>query len=98
VLIASTPALLIQGYTEISLRRTSEERLAELAETRARMAAAEQARLVEQPVRPFVEQAALVAFTPAGVATRQGERDQPEIRPSETTADIGQDHAEASSD
>ena len=47
VLIASTPALLIQGYTEISLRRTSEERLVELAGTRARMAAAEQARIVE---------------------------------------------------
>ena len=56
----------------------------------------EQTGLVEQRVGALLEQHLLVAGAPPRVAPRQRERDQPEVLYPQATADVGQDHAQAS--
>ena len=57
----------------------------------------EQAGLVEQRIGSLFEHQSLVPRAADGIAARQRERDEPKVRPSQATSDVGQDHAQAPS-
>ena len=56
----------------------------------------EQSRVVEQSVRPLLQQEALVVLAPAHISPGEGGGDHPEILRPQATANVGQDHARAS--
>ena len=80
----------------VAHRHVSEQRRRRHDERPQRHQRLQQVGIVEQPIGPFLEHDALQARAAGCVAARQGERDDQQVLRPQTTAYVGQNHAQAS--